>query len=1348
MKDQSKTKQALIQELASLRQRIQELEYSESERKRAKDALRESEEKYRAIIENMQEGYHEVDLKGNFTFFNESTCKILGYEKEDLLGMNNRQYSDEENARKVYQVYNRVYRTGEPVKNFEWQIIRKDGDRRDVEVSILLVRDAGGHPTGFRGIVRDTTERKRADNELRSAYEQLRAADEQMQAQYKSLAESERSLRESEERFKTLFEKSTDAQILLDHEGKMVDCNDAHVKLLGLQEKSEILGHTPVDFAPEFQFNGTPSSEMGKKIRTTTLEKGSVRFEWLHEKHDPAHTPIVTELSCTLIHIANRPMIHVVIQDITAHKQAEEALRENEKKYRTMIETTGTGFVIIDQDGLVLDANQEYVRLTGHHNLSEIVGRSVMEWTADYEKEKNVAAVEECLKKGYIRNLEIDYVDSKASITPIEINATCIESGGKAQILTLCRDITDRKQAEKTLQRSEEKFFKIFQASPNLMAIRSLKDGRFIDVNDAYIDVTGYSREELLGADSGTLGITYSENVERAREIINKQGFIRNWEGKFKTKAGDVRTGLFSAVVTEIEDEPCLLSALQDITERKQAEEAILQAKEEWERTFYAVPDLIAILDTEYRIVRANRAMASRLGMTPEECVGLTCYRTIHGMTEPPVFCPHRTLLEDGSEHSVEVHEDRLGGDYFVSVSPLYDPRGKLMGSIHVARDITNSKKAEEALRESEKNYRNIFENAVMGIFHTTPEGRYLRANPAGARMYGYESAEDIIQSVTDMSQQIYANPEDRAKFKEIMERTGRIEGFESEHYRKDGSKIWTVLSSRAVRDNAGRTLYYETTIEDVTERKKMEGKLLAEGERLASILDGTPVPAFVIDRGRNVILWNKSNETYTGRTREEMLGKRLDLSFLHKGKARPTLAALMLEMTDDQIIKRFAHKGARSSEILAGALEVVGNIWLRGEERIMSIQARRIYGTKGEIIGVIQTGQDITERIRLEAQFRQAQKMEAIGTLAGGIAHDFNNILSAILGYSDMALTDRKADDPHRHYLEQIYKAGERARDLVKQILTFSRQQEQEKKPVLIVPIIKEGIKLLRSSLPTTVKISQNIKDTSIMVLADPTQIHQVLMNLCTNAAHAMREKGGTLNIQLVREVIDSVGTSQPLNFTAGNYAKLTVSDTGHGIDSSIIDRIFDPFFTTKGPQEGTGLGLSVVYGIVRHHGGTIDVSSEPGRGTTVTVYFPLIQAEKPIEERMPEAIPGGSERILFIDDEAMLVELGSTMLTSLGYQVTPRTSSIEALEAFRANPYGFDMVITDMTMPNIRGDDLAKELLKIRPGIPIIICTGFSEMISEDKAKNIGIHEFIMKPIIKNQIARAIKQALDYKE
>jgi two-component system cell cycle sensor histidine kinase/response regulator CckA len=392
----------------------------------------------------------------------------------------------------------------------------------------------------------------------------------------------------------------------------------------------------------------------------------------------------------------------------------------------------------------------------------------------------------------------------------------------------------------------------------------------------------------------------------------------------------------------------------------------------------------------------------------------------------------------------------------------------------------------------------------------------------------------------------------------------------------------------------------------------------------------------------------------------------------------------------------------------------------------------------------------DITVRKSLEAQLRQAQKMEAIGTLAGGIAHDFNNILSAIMGYTDMALTHPKVDDRLRRYLNQVYMAGERATDLVKQILAFSRQSDQKPRPLRVSPIVKEVLKLLRASLPTTITIRQDIQSQTDTVLADPTQIHQILMNLCTNAAHAMRETKGELKVSLGPVEVKPGDTLIILHgLTPDMYLKLTVSDAGIGIAPDIMDRIFDPFFTTKKPSEGTGLGLSVVHGIVKSYHGAITVESEMGKGTEFHVYLPLLKETGEKREVGAVAdITGGKECILFVDDEEMLVELGKSMLTGLGYDVIGKTSSLEALELFRARPERFDLVITDMTMPNMTGIELARELMCIRPGIPVILCTGFSEAITPEKAKALGLREFIMKPIIKNQIAEAIRRNLDYKD
>ena len=385
-------------------------------------------------------------------------------------------------------------------------------------------------------------------------------------------------------------------------------------------------------------------------------------------------------------------------------------------------------------------------------------------------------------------------------------------------------------------------------------------------------------------------------------------------------------------------------------------------------------------------------------------------------------------------------------------------------------------------------------------------------------------------------------------------------------------------------------------------------------------------------------------------------------------------------------------------------------------------------------------------EKLNAEAQLQQAQKMEAIGTLAGGIAHDFNNILGAIMGYSELIKMKLPEESDLISDLDQVIRAGERARDLVRQILTVARQQRQEQRPVQIRYIIREALNLLKATLPSTIEIREDLAKDAGIVNADPTQVHQVIMNLCTNAGHAMQEDGGVLTVELANVEIDDLSASRHLDLDAGSYLRLTVSDTGYGMTSEIMERIFDPYYTTKDTGEGTGLGLSVAQGIVKANGGTITVYSEPGIGTTFHVYLPVIQeAERAEKEESEAPLPTGNERILFIDDEQVLVEIGSQMLERLGYEVVTKRSSVQALELFRAEPDRFDLVITDMTMPEMTGDKLARELMKIRPDIPIILCTGYSKRISEEKAKEMGIRAFLMKPILRRTIAETIREALD---
>lgn len=381
-------------------------------------------------------------------------------------------------------------------------------------------------------------------------------------------------------------------------------------------------------------------------------------------------------------------------------------------------------------------------------------------------------------------------------------------------------------------------------------------------------------------------------------------------------------------------------------------------------------------------------------------------------------------------------------------------------------------------------------------------------------------------------------------------------------------------------------------------------------------------------------------------------------------------------------------------------------------------------------------------ERKKLEKQLIQAQKMESIGILAGGIAHDFNNILAVILGYADMARQDAPQDSKYVSDLDKVVNAGNRAKELVKQILAFSRQTEIERIPVQLQPVIKEVLNMIRASIPSTIKIVDKIDSNCSVVYADPTQVHQVLMNLCTNANHAMEQSGGILKIELKNTHIDKI--NQALTIKPGDYAELTVTDTGSGIDPAVIDKIYDPYYTNKEPGKGTGMGLAIIHGIITGYGGAISVESKLGKGTSFHVYFPVIAQQdlSPVEDS--QEISQGNERVLLIDDEETLAELSKDILERLGYGVTVQHSSMDALNIFQNNPDAFDVVITDQTMPGMTGFDLARQLLQIRSDIPIILCTGYSKLIDEETAKSIGIKEFALKPLSRGKIASLLRKVL----
>ncbi|MCP3954689.1 MAG: response regulator [Desulfobacterales bacterium] len=514
----------------------------------------------------------------------------------------------------------------------------------------------------------------------------------------------------------------------------------------------------------------------------------------------------------------------------------------------------------------------------------------------------------------------------------------------------------------------------------------------------------------------------------------------------------------------------------------------------------------------------------------------------------------------------------------------------------------------------------------------------------------------------------------------------------------------------------------------EIRDREQVEKALRISHERFLTVLDGIDATVYVSDMETYEILFmNKCMKASFGR---DMTGEKCWNAF--RGKSEPCPFC-----TNDKLIDK---NGKPADVCVWQDRNPITNKWYVNHDRA-------IEWTDGCLVR-LQIATDISELKKMEEELRQAYKMESIGTLAGGIAHDFNNILFPILGNAELLIEDIPEDNPQRNNLNAIFEGALRAKDLVKQILAFSRQDSLEVKLMKMQPIIKEALSLIRSTIPTSIEIKQDIKKDCGAIIADPSQIHQVVMNLATNAYHAMEETGGELRIDL-KEIQLGKQDLPGQAMVPGSYACLKVTDTGTGIDEVIKEKIFDPYFTTKAQGKGTGMGLAVIQGIVQNAGGHVQVYSEPDQGTEFHVYLPVAHnAFKEQDTPTEKPIKRGTEQILLVDDEEAIILIEKQMLERLGYSVVSRTSSVEALEAFRANPEKFDLVITDLAMPNISGDKLASELKEIHTDIPILLCTGFSEKIPAEKTKSMGIEGFLMKPIVMKDLSNKIREVLDNKE
>ncbi|MBF0494956.1 MAG: transporter substrate-binding domain-containing protein [Deltaproteobacteria bacterium] len=736
-----------------------------------------------------------------------------------------------------------------------------------------------------------------------------------------------------------------------------------------------------------------------------------------------------------------------------------------------------------------------------------------------------------------------------------------------------------------------------------------------------------------------------------------------------------------------------------------------------------------------FAVKKGNKKLLDRLseGLSIIKATGE--YDRIHskwfGLVDPP-----KVTLQSVMKYILLAIAAFLFVVLFLAVWSLSMKKQVFMRTKELEQEIVERKKTEKALLDTQQQaafLADLLEHSSLPFGVSYSDGRLGICNAAFPQLLGYSKEEFIkLDWAKDITPPEWLESEQAVL--EELHRTGHPVRYEKELVRKDGVRVSVELLVHLRRDEEGQPPYYYAFITDISERKQAE-EALKENEKL-------------LKRAQQI--------AQLGHWRLDPKTNRVDGSdelFRIFGLARDDFALeafVSIVHPDD---RDFVVNTIQDSTKNIRGCDIEYRLLCRdGSHKFIKALSEPVVNQSGQLSMMVGTVQDITERKKaeeqqkkLESQLLQAHKMEAIGTLAGGIAHDFNNILGCIFGYTQLALDDDKSGAVNREFLEEILKAAKRARDLVKQILAVSRKSDQEKIPFEVSPIIKESIKLIRASLPANIVINHEISPKETYILGDPTQIHQVLINLCTNAAHAMQENGGVLDIKLNEFYLDPDSAARYIKMDPGPYLKLTVSDTGHGMESKVVARIFDPFFTTKEVGKGTGMGLAIVHGIVRSHGGAISVYSEPGRGSTFNIILPLAKGEVELVSDDVETIHRGSETILLVDDELGLIDTGKKILTRLGYKVITKTGSLEALEAFVQQPDSFDLVVTDMTMPTMTGDKLAQEIIRLRPNIPIILCTGFSEAVSEEKAGQIGIKGFLMKPLDMAVTAKLIRRLLD---
>jgi two-component system, cell cycle sensor histidine kinase and response regulator CckA len=1051
-------------------------------------------------------------------------------------------------------------------------------------------------------------------------------------------------------------------------------------------------------------------------------------------KKDGSQAPLRLE-SITLTGQDGSPTVfRTLVTDITKRKRAEEALYASESRYRRLFESARDGILIVDFDtGKILDVNQYLIDMLGYSH-EQFLDKYLWEVNPFKDTALNKDAFEELLQKGYIRYADLSLETSDGRSIDVEVVSNSHLVCGVTFIQCNIRDITDRKRAAETIRGNLEFLTAVMESLPHPFYVINANDYTIVMANSASnLDLS--SRESTCYAlthhrsesCNGSEHPCHLEEVKKTRRSVVREHMHYDTDGNVRNVEVHAHPILDAQGNVAQVIEYCI-----DITERKQGEEALKESEQRYRQLAENTLDVIWQTDLDLRFTYVNPAIAQMTGYTLDGWIG----------TRLPEHCDEENFMKMAQKVSEEISKGAdSSGTIFEAVmlkknkepfsveihgKVIWGENGLPIALQGVTRDITARKKAEKDLHESQERLQIVLDSIPSAVFWKDRNSVYLGGNRTWLKLVGLTSSKEVVGK-TDHDLPWEKEQADlfRESDRRVME-SGIIEYDIVESYRRaDGTQGWAKTNKVPLRDFQGNTIGILGTYEDITERKQTEEDLKERDKQYRTLFEESIDGVYSVLRDGEITDANTSCCELFGYTREEMIGKDIrELYFDPADRLR-----FQEEIEKSRFVKDYEVKWRKKD----------------GTELDCLLTSSVHFGKDGSIAGYRGILRDLTAHNALQKQLLQAQKMEAVGTLAGGIAHDFNNLLQVVLGYSELVLAEEEMPDQFRGDLERVLLAGRSGADLVQRLLTFSRKTETKPLNLDLNQRILQTHKFLQRTIPKMIDLDLILADDLAYIHADPTQVDQVLMNLAVNARDAMPE-GGNLVIKTANVFLDEECGEALLGVKPGEYVLLSLSDTGHGMDKETVAHIFEPFYTTKEAGKGTGLGLAMVYGIVKQHGGYIICYSEPGEGTTFKIYFPVIEMEIDQDVTTSGPMPAfGTETVLLVDDEEFLQDLGKRILERSGYTVLIAANGKEALNLYRRERGKISLVILDLIMPEMGGKQCLEELLRIDPKARVLIASGFAANGQTKEAIEKGARGFVDKPYNVKRMLQAVRGVLD---